>query len=247
MDVITYSTTYYRLSAVSVGDTVSMKVSGDEVTEININEQVDMVIDSIYSSSDWIRLEDSNGKTVSADLDEAEFYIDGSYTSDIDDFSIGDKVVATFAGRTLIKVEAVSQVKGEVTKVNTSAKTFNVKTASGDTRTVTFSSNSAIVKNGSSYSSLNNLNVGDRVIVGGSASSKTITVMKSRTADVRYATSGLIQFLADAQGDSYKLVNGCYCHYKNSTSQFSASTLTRNDNVTIYYTAQDSVYEVVKN
>ena len=247
VDVITYSTTYYRLSAVSVGDTVSMKVSGDEVTEININEQVDMVIDSIYSSSDWIRLEDSNGKTVSADLDEAEFYIDGSYTSDIDDFSIGDEVVATFAGRTLIKVEAVSQVKGEVTKVNTSAKTFNVKTAGGDTRTVTFSSNSAIVKNGSSYSNLNNLNVGDRVIVGGSASSKTITVMKSRTADVRYATNGLIQFLADAQGDSYKLVNGCYCHYKNSTSQFSASTLTRNDNVTIYYTAQDSVYEVVKN
>ena len=249
VDVITYSTTYYRLSAVSVGDTVSMKVSGDEVTEININEQVDMVIDSIYSSSDWIRLEDSNGKTVSADLDEAEFYIDGSYTSDIDDFSIGDKVVATFAGRTLIKVEAVSQVKGEVTKVNTSAKTFNVKTAGGDTRTVTFSSNSAIVKNGSSYSNMNNLNVGDRVIVGGSASSKTITVMKSRTADVRYATSGLIRFLPESDNTIYKTVNGCYCHYKDSTSQFTmdVQNLKRGDSITIYYTDTDSVYEVVKN
>ncbi len=243
-----YKTTSYRLSSVSVGDTVSMKVANDEVTEINVNEQVDMTIYSIYSSSDWIRLEDSNGKLVSAYLDEADFYIDDVYTNDIDDLSIGDEVVATFAGSTLIKVEAVSQVKGEVTKVNTSSNTLTVKTSGNDTRTVAFKSGSYVVKNGSSYSNLNKVSVGDRVIVGaGSSGGRTITVMSSKTGDVRYATSGLIQFLSDAQGDSYKLVNGCYCHYKNSTSQFAASSLTRNDNVTIYYTDQDTVYEVVKN
>ena len=249
LDVITYSTTYYRLSAVSVGDTVSMKLQNDEVTEININEQVDMVIDSIYSGSDWIRLKDSNGKPVSADLDEAEFYIDGSYTSDIDDFSVGDEVVATFAGRTLIKVEAVStQVKGEVTKV--SGSTLTVKTSSGDVRTVNFGSNSYVVKNGSTYSNLNKVSTGDRVIVGtGSANSRVITVMKSKTGEARYAIGGHIQFLPESDTTIYETVNGCYCHYKNSTSQFSMNgqNITRGDSITIYYTDTDSVYEVVKN
>ncbi|MBQ5703014.1 MAG: S-layer homology domain-containing protein [Peptococcaceae bacterium] len=248
LDVHFYRTTSYRLSAVSVGDTVSMKVKNDEVTEININEQVDMTIDSIYSSSDWIRLADANGNKVSADLDEAEFYIDGSYTSDITDFSIGDSVVATFAGSTLIRVEAVSQVKGEVTKI--SGNTLTVKTSSGNTRTVTFGSNSQVVKNGSTYSSLSQVKAGDRIIVGsGSASSKVITVMKSKTGDVRYATSGLIRFLPESDTVNYKAVSGCYCHYKNSTTQFvmDGQSLTRGDSITIYYTDINSVYEVVKN
>ena len=207
-----------------------------------------MTIDSIYSSSDWIRLADANGNKVSADLDEAEFYIDGSYTSDITDFSIGDSVVATFAGSTLIRVEAVSQVKGEVTKI--SGNTLTVKTSSGNTRTVTFGSNSQVVKNGSTYSSLSQVKAGDRIIVGsGSASSKVITVMKSKTGDVRYATSGLIRFLPESDTVNYKAVSGCYCHYKNSTTQFvmDGQSLTRGDSITIYYTDINSVYEVVKN
>lgn len=250
LDVHFYRTTSYRLSAVSVGDTVSMKVKNDEVTEININEQVDMTIDTIYSSSDWIRLVDSNGNKVSADLDEAEFYIDGYYTSDIDDFSIGDSVIATFAGSTLIKVEAVSQVKGEVTKVNTAANTLTVKTSSGDTRTVNFGSNSYVVKNGSTSSSLSKVTVGDRIIVGsGSSNNRTITVMSSKTGEVRYATSGLIRFLPESDTTIYKTVSGCYCHYKNSTSQFvmDGQSLTRGNSITIYYTDINNVYEVVKN
>ena len=156
--------------------------------------------------------------------------------------------MATFAGRTLIKVEAVSQVKGEVT--NVSSSTLTVKTSSGDTRTVTFGSNSYVVKNGSTYSSLSKVSVGDRIIAGsGSSGSRTITVMNSKTGDVRYATSGLIRFLPDSDTTIYKTVNGCYCHYKNSTSQFvlDGQSLTRGDNITIYYTDTDAVYEVVLN
>ena len=73
--------------------------------------------------------------------------------------------------------------------------------------------------------------------------------MSSKTGDVRFATNGLIRFLPEEDSDSYKLVNGCYCHYKGTTTQFIASpdTLPRDASVTIYYMDKDTVYEVVKN
>ena len=113
-----------------------------------------------------------------------------------------------------------------------------------------FGSNSYVVKNGSTYSNLNKVSTGDRVIVGtGSANSRVITVMKSKTGEARYAIGGNIQFLPESDTTIYETVNGCYCHYKNSTSQFSMNgqNITRGDSITIYYTDTDSVYEVVKN
>ena len=243
-----YGKVSYRLSSVSVGDTVSMKLSNDEVTEIKVNEQVDMTIYSVQNSSGWLRLQDSDGDIVIAYLDETEFYIDEVHTTNLNEFTVGDNVIVTFAGSTIVKVEGVSQVKGEVTSVNTMNNTLAVKTSSNVTKTVTFSNSSSVVKNGISYNNLSTIQVGNRIVVSSSSSSgKTITVLNSRTGTVRYATSGLIQFLDDENGDSYKLINGCYCHYKNSTSQFTADTLTRNDSVTIYYVDKNSVYEVVKN
>ena len=250
LDVNFYSTTSSRLSSVSAGDTVSMKVKNDEVTEINIKENVDMTVYAVYSSNNWVRLQDATGNLKSAYLDEVDVYVDGVYTTNATELSIGDEVVATFMGNTLIKVEAVSQVKGEVTKVNTSGGTLTVKTSSGDSRTVNFSSGMSIVKNGSTYTSLSYISAGDRVIVSsGSSGKRVITVMKSKTGEVRYATAGVIRFLPDSDTTIYKTVNGCYCHYKNSTSQFVLDTtnLTRGDSATIYYTDINSVYEVVKN
>ncbi|MGM9526211.1 MAG: hypothetical protein ACI3U1_08080, partial [Peptococcaceae bacterium] len=244
-----YRTTSSRLTSVSVGDTVSMKIVNDEVTIINVNEQVSMTVYSIATSSDWFRLEDESGNKVSAYLDDVELTVDGIHSSDIADLSVGDEVVATFAGSNLIKVEAqAGKTKGEVTKVNTSSNTITLKTYSNDTKTVQISGSVTVVKDGASYSSLSAVSVGDRVLVESvSSSRKEITIMSSKTGDVRYATSGLIQFLSDDNGYSYKTVNGCYCHYKNSTSQFTLDNLTRNDNITIYFTDRNTVYEVVKN
>ena len=244
-----YKTTSSRLSSVSVGDTVSMKIVNDEVTIINVNEQVDMTVVDVYSNGNWVRLQDENGNKVSAYLDDVELIVEGVHSSYIRDISVGDEVVATFAGSTLNKLEvSTGSVKGEVTKVNTSTNTLTVKTSSNDSRTVQFNSSISVVKNGASYSSISAISVGDRILVDSSSSSKkTITVMSSKTGDIRYATGGYIQFLSDELGYSYTTINGCYCHYVNSTTQFTLGNLTRNDNVTIYFTDRSSVYEVVKN
>lgn len=243
-----YKTNSYRLSAISVGDTVSMRVVNDEVTVIDVDEQVDMTVDDVYYNGGWVRLKDDNNNKVRADMDDVEFIIDGVHSSDIRDLNVGDEVVATFAGSDLIKVEAASQVKGEVTKVNTSTNTITVRTFSNDTRTVQFSSGSYVVKNGSNYSNISAISVGDRIVVNASTSSgRAITIMDSKTGDLRYATSGYIQFMSDALGNSYTTINGAYCHYDDSTKQFTLGNLQRGDNVTIYFTDKNNVYEVVKN
>ena len=250
LDVNFYSTTSSRLSSVSVGDTVSMKVKNDEVTEINVKEEVDMIVYAVYSSNNWVRLQGSSNNLESLYLDEVDVYVDGVYTNDADDLTVGDKVVATFMGDILIKVDAASQVKGEVTSVNASAGTLTVKTFGGSTRTVTFTNGASVVKNGSTYNSLSYISNGDRVIVSSSSSGKrVITVMKSKTGEVRYATAGVVGFLPESDTTMYKTVSDCYCHYKNSTSQFELNTtnLPRGANATIYYTDTNSVYEVVKN
>ena len=250
LDVNFYSTTSSRLSSVSVGDTVSMKVKNDEVTEINVKEEVDMIVYAVYSSNNWVRLQGSSNNLESVYLDEVDVYVDGVYTNDADDLTVGDKVVATFMGDILIKVDAASQVKGEVTSVNASAGTLTVKTFGGSTRTVTFTNGASVVKNGSTYNSLSYISNGDRVIVSSSSSGKrVITVMKSKTGEVRYATAGVVGFLPESDTTMYKTVSDCYCHYKNSTSQFELNTtnLPRGANATIYYTDTNSVYEVVKN
>ena len=195
-------------------------------------------------------MQDENGNRVSAYLDDVEVIVDGVHSSYARDINVGDDVVATFAGQTLTKLEvsATGGTRGEVTKVNTSTNTLTVRTFSNDTRTVQFNSSVRVVKNGTTYNSLSAINVGDRILVDSlSGSKKEITVMDSKTADVRYATSGLIQFLSDTNGYSYKTINGCYCHDKGSTRQFTLDNLVRNDNVTIYYTDRNSVYEVIRN
>lgn len=248
-----YKTTSYSLGSVTVGDTVSMKVSNDEVTEINVNEQVDMIVDTVYSSSNRVILEDSNGKTVYAYLDEADFFIDGVYTSDVDDLNVGDEVVATFAGRTLVKVNVTEQysttasaVRGEVTNVSTSARTITVKTANGKSETVSFTSGSYVLKNGSSSTSLSRISVGDRVMVSAGTTGKSFTVMSEKTGTVRYAISGQLQFRNDSK--IYKPSSSCYYHKKGYTAQLALDgyNLTNGDSATIYY-VDDIVYEIVKN
>ncbi len=243
-----YRSSSSRLNSVDIGDTVSMRLVNDEVTEINVNEQINMTVLDVYRNGGWIRLEDENGNVVSTDVEDVEVIVDDIHTSYINDLSIGDAVLATFNGNTLVKIEAVSQVKGEVLRVNTNTNTLSVRTFGNDTKTVQFTNGSYVVKNGANYTNLNTINEGDRIIVNpGTDSGRAITVMNSKTGLVRYATRGYLQFLSDDLGYSYTTINGCYCHYRNSTSQFTLDNLTRNESVTIYFTDRNSVYEVVRN
>ncbi|MBO5302184.1 MAG: hypothetical protein J6A81_08245, partial [Peptococcaceae bacterium] len=75
---------------------------------------------------------------------------------------------------------------------------------------------------------------------------KKITVMSSKTGEIRFATSSGIQFKNDTYGNLYLVVDNYYCHRDNSTTEKTLSDLsTGGATVTIYYTDQEHVYEIV--
>ena len=241
-----YKKTSSYLGTVSVGDTVSMKVENNAVILINIHEQVDMTVIDKTNSSGWLRLEDEDGNYTSRYIDDVELFINGEYSYKVSDINIGDEVVATFEGSTLVKLEVESHVNGEITDINTTKETITVRTFSGDTRTVAFTDDTYVLKNGTKYTSLGKLSEGDRVLIDPASGGKKITVMNSKTGEVRFATSSGIQFKNDTYGDLYLVVSNYYCHKDNSTTEKELSDLsTGGDVVTIYYTDQESVYEIV--
>ena len=151
-----------------------------------------------------------------------------------------------------MKLEVESHVDGEITDINTSKDTITVRTFSGDTRTVSFNADSYIMKNGSKYTSLSKLNEGDRVLIDPVSGGKKVTVMNSKTGELRFATASTgIQFRNDELGDLYQVVDNYYCHRDNSTNEkdlfelFDDGVIEAGDVLTIYYTDQESVYEIV--
>ena len=247
-----YKNTRDYLGVVSKGDTVSMKVENNEVVLINIHEQIHMTVIDKTNSSGWIRLEDADGNYTSRYVDDVEMFVDGEYSYRVSDINIGDEVVATFEGRNLVKLEVESHVDGEITSINTSKDTITVRTFSGDTRTVSFNADSYIMKNGSKYTSLSKLNEGDRVLIDPVSGGKKVTVMNSKTGELRFATASTgIQFRNDELGDLYQVVDNYYCHRDNSTTEkdlfelFDDGVIEAGDVLTIYYTDQESVYEIV--
>lgn len=246
VDVKRYRKTTSRLSAVSVGDTVSLELKSNEVVVINIFEQIDMTVYDKTNSSGWIRLIDDDDNYASGDIDDIELYVDGAYSSKVSDLNIGDDVVATFEGNTLVKIEALSHINGEVKDVDISDDEITVRTFGGDTRTISFDDDSYIMKNGSKTTSLSRLSEGDRVLIEPIAGGKKITVLNSKKGEIQFATvSTGIQFLDDDFGDMYPVIGNYYCHKYNSTSEKDLSDLSRGTEVTIYYTDKDEVYEIV--
>ena len=102
------------------------------------------------------------------------------------------------------------------------------------------------MKNGNRYESLGKLREGDRVLIDPVSNGKKITVMNSKTGEVRFATSTGIQFKNDTLGNLYVVESNYYCHKDNSTTEKALSDLSTGGMVvTIYYTDQESVYEIV--
>ena len=241
-----YKKTSSYLGIVSVGDTVSMKVENNEVILINIHEQVAMTVIDKTNSSGWIRLADEDGNYTSRYIDDVEMFVDGDYSYKVSDINIGDQVVATFEGSTLVKLEVESHVDGEITDINTTKETLTVRTISGDVRTVSFTDDTYVLKNGTKYTSIGKLREGDRVLIDPVSGGKKITVMSSKTGEIRFATSSGIQFKNDTYGNLYLVVDNYYCHRENSTTEKTLSDLsTGGATVTIYYTDQEHVYEIV--
>lgn len=245
LTVYSYNSTSYRLSAVNEGDEVSMKVVDDEVRAIYIKTEQDFTVTALNSSTS-LKVTDSSGNTRYLYIADVDFTIDGVSNNNISSLSIGDALIGTYEGNTLVALSSSRSVSGEITSVNVNTNVVTIKGFGSSSSTVTFSNNSYVVKNGSNFNSITSLSVGDRVIVSSNASTgRCFTVLESKTGSLQYATAGILKFLDS--NTLYKPINGCYTHRANSTTQIGLTSLNRNDSVTIYYTSDNAVYEVIRN
>ncbi len=173
--------------------------------------------------------------------------IPGDSTPTVKEIKEGDKLIATYNGSTLEKVEVSKQIAGTVTSINASAKTVSLRTFGGSSYTYNFDSNSYVDINGYTYSDLSKITVGEKIAVSDSADhGRRFAVLQTRTAKVgtMQATRIFVQN-SSTTGDwtSYSLSSDVYLH-KGSTV-LKTTDFKLDDTVTIYY-ADGMVYEVVK-
>lgn len=238
-----------RLSAVDVGDTVNIKIVNNRVTEIDVTCLVDYTVYTTYSnSSTHVTVKDSNDYKKELYINSnVKLVIPGDSTPTVKEIKEGDKLIATYIGSTLDKVEVSKQIAGTVTSINTSAKTVTIRTFGGATYTYTFDSNSYVDINGYTYSEIGKLTIGERIAVSDSADSgRRFAVLQTRVAKVgTMQTTRIFVQNSSTTGDwtSYSLSSDVYLH-KGSTV-LKTSDFKIDDTVTIYY-ADGMVYEVVK-
>ena len=238
-----------KLSAVDVGDTVNIKVVNNLVTEIDVTCLIDYTVYTTYSnSSTHLTVKDSNDYKKELYINSnVTLVIPGDSTPTVKEIKEGDKLIATYNGSTLEKVEVSKQIAGTVTSINASAKTVSLRTFGGSSYTYNFDSNSYVDINGYTYSDLSKITVGEKIAVSDSADhGRRFAVLQTRTAKVgtMQATRIFVQN-SSPTGDwtSYSLSSDVYLH-KGSTV-LKTTDFKLDDTVTIYY-ADGMVYEVVK-
>lgn len=238
-----------KLSAINVGDTVSVKLVNNQVTEINVTCKVDYTVYSKYSNnSTRITVKDTSGYTKDIYINSSvELKIPGDSTPTVREISEGEKLIATYVGNTLTKVEVNKQIAGTITALNAATKVVTIRTYGGTTYTFTFDSNSYVSINGYTYNDFSKMAVGDKISVNDSADSgRCFAALQTKTAKVGTMQEARI-FLQNSSvtGDwtSYTLSSDVYLHQGSNTLKTSNFKL--DDTVTIYY-ADGIVYEVVK-
>ena len=238
-----------RLSAVDVGDIVNIKLVNNRVTEIDVTCLIDYTVYATYSnSSTHLTVTDSNAYKKELYINSnVKLVIPGDSTPTVREIKEGDKLIATYVGNTLDKVEVSKQIAGTVTSINAAAKSVTIRTFGGSSYTYNFDSNSYVDINGYTYNDLSKITIGERVSVSDSADhGRCFAILQTRTAKVGSMQDTRI-FIQNSSttGDwtSYSLSSDVYLH--KGSSVLRTSDFKIDDTVTIYY-ADRMVYEVVK-
>lgn len=243
------------IADVQPGDSIDITVSNNQVTKLSvtnraISEGLEVTFNSLDTSSNLITVTMADGQPKAYFLaDNVQVLLSGS-TSSLSMLKKGMPLALTLQNNKVIRIQANNMLEnnasGEITSINTSNNTITVRTSSGISRTVSFTNDTYILKNGVTSTSIGTLSIGDRVLIDPVSSGKKITVMNSKSGVIRFATSTGIQFQNDELGNLYLVNTAYYCHESHSITKKSLSDLsTGGQSVTIYYTDQKNVYEIV--
>ncbi len=233
------------------GNYVELRFESSEskvVADINARTTLNYRVARVDEDSERLRVEDDDGDYSYLYLENhVTLSVPGVSSPDVEDFSAGDMVRATYMGSRLVKVESVPVTFGKVTTINAYTKSVSLTTFAGATETFVFDSDSEIVKDDREFSLVTVLSAGDRIEVkenidGG----KTFTVLEKHSGKFQSRNDAGTKFYITENTvtwSTYNLSPEAYIH--SGSAVLTLDNFSQNDPVDLYV-LNNTVYELEK-
>ncbi|THF81200.1 S-layer homology domain-containing protein [Cohnella fermenti] len=240
-------------ASIAVGDSVTAYLTSDllNVVTIQVNKTAQLEVVSVDTSANKLTAKNATtGVETTWTIDSSiKFYGESGAASTLSALTAGMTINAALLGNTLKSVQTVRVTLGQLESVNAAASTLTVLPYGGASTVVNTTSTVVVTKNGATFSSLSNLQAGDRVEVRLNEAGQTVvTVLAPVTKTVWYvnASTGILNFLKSSTGvsDSVTVSSSAYIHSGDTT--IALSSLGNGDSVTVYSIRSKAV-EIVKN
>ncbi|MDN5344614.1 MAG: hypothetical protein PWQ18_725 [Clostridia bacterium] len=241
-----------ELDEIRRGDYAEITLDDDTVTGIKLRTELTLRVEDIRTEWDRIDAEDEDGDTYRLYIrDGVDLVVPGVDFPDVKDVLEGATVRATYLGDDLARVEVLQPQRGQVTAVNTGARTVTLARYDGTTATLDFHEGSEIIAGGRKYSSLSQLVIGNRVeavenVKGGYTFKVMQQVTGTLVADVDVyllPEDGLVLLPAATpwRQESYDVAQDVYVHA--SSGSITPASLKKGGQVRLYL-LNDVVYEI---
>jgi len=237
-----------NLSDVYRNNFVSIRIEDNVVTKINVRRIYNYEVIDVLASNNELRVRDSDNNKRYLSFDNiVKVIMPGIDHPDVEDFTAGDVIKATFMGTKLDIVEATEVNRGKVTSVDNFNNTVTIQLFDGTAKVYNFNVESEVVNGTQTNSQINALMNGDRVEIrektdGGlefSVMTKVSTKFQSYTNDGNkiYVAKDPISWR------NYVISAKIYVHY--GTSSLALRNLAKDDQIDLYL-LDDIVYEIEK-
>lgn len=244
VDVEIYDERGEDIDDLRINDNVSMRVSNNKITDIDVERSYVYRITEVNESSERLSGENDRGNSRS-------FYLDGKITLTVPgvpypkakDVKKGDTVKATYLGDTLKSLAVIPSTFGQVVSVNAETSKIRIKDYNGVVTEVSIPRGSNIRINDRDYTNLTALKAGDRIQLSEASNGlRNIVVLKKVATVFQQLDAAYRDRIYTAQG-SYYLPDSLFARHPNLDSLL--NSFVRNDKINIYL-LDNQVYEIEK-
>lgn len=234
------------MADIRIGDEVSAQLTSTQDFLHTLKAKKSIQFEIVYTEPTLSRMR------VKSDGVTSELYTDKAAITGLNGESIqlanlrdGTLVNISFLGASAVKIEAVKLTIGQVTAIDASSTGLTVKDFSGQTHWLSVDK-VKVVRGGSVYSHLGNLNVNDRVEVRKDVDGTTIIkVLDSITKKFWRYDGGDLYVKRTYTTEEYRYPAPAHVYVHQGEQNLSVHSLKENDNIVLYFN-NGVVVEVVK-
>jgi hypothetical protein len=243
VDVNIYDERGEELDDLHANDKVALEVSGNKVTEIDVERSFVYRVTEVNESSHRISLKNDRGSSDTVYIEgKVTLTVPGITYPKVTDVKKDDVVRAVYLGDDLQSVTVVPSVMGQVVSVIPEANKIIVKDMNGVNNELTTVSGTTILVGDRQYTNLSALQPGNRVQVAEASNGAKSIVVLTKVEDTFSSLDPLGDRLYTSKS-SYYLPDSLFDRQKNLNSLL--SSLKKGDKVNVYL-LNNQVQEVEK-